>query len=428
MPKRIQLTESIATLGEADLAVSTSGKIKVSLITAGIGSSGYYSPQVLEAAGKAKVFPAGMHMYLNHVGEAESYDRRNVGRDVRDLAAVLTSDATWSGTGLVAEAQMFGPYAAVLAEMKDAIGVSICATAQVDAGEFDGKTMPIISELIEGLSADFVTHPGRGGSFEVMESRLPSVVTERAVAHGVAEATANDTREAISAALRNEYGDDETWPWLRDFDGTTCWFEISTSDSENTYAQTYELADDGTASLTGTRTEVRARTEYVPVIPAGQTTATQESLEDHMAPKIEVDEAEHRQLTADAGRVRTLEAERDAALTERDTAVTDADTLREAANAQARVRVIREAADAAGVTLDQWQIAGMSADAPVGQDRRVDEAALRTRADEAIAKLAEAGGVGRITGFGHNTTNEGDVVAEAEKAAAGAFGRQIKEA
>lgn len=139
----------------------------------------------------------------------------------------------------------------------------------------------------------------------------------------------------------------------------------------------------------------------VPAGPAGQ-----EGREKTM-PQIEVDEATYGRMTEAAARVTALEAERateTTALTtmtaERDAAVAESGTLREAANSQARVRVIREAADAAGVTLDQYQIVGLSVDAPMA-DGLVDEAALRTRADTALAALSEAAGAGTVTGFGH---------------------------
>jgi hypothetical protein len=67
----------------------------VRLITPGWGSSGYYSPQVIEAAATAQVFPAGLHMYLDHPSASEDRDRPE--RSVRHLAAVLEEDGAWDG-------------------------------------------------------------------------------------------------------------------------------------------------------------------------------------------------------------------------------------------------------------------------------------------------------------------------------------------
>src|SRR5205823_731299 len=143
------------------------------------GSSGYYSAQVLEAAGANRVFAAGTHMYLDHPGMAEQHDRPV--RSVRDLAAVLTEDATWDATNqrLVANARVFGPFTEALVEMRDAIGVSIRADATVEIGEAEGRRGTIVTELVEATSVDFVTHAGRGGRIlSVLESARPGRVVE----------------------------------------------------------------------------------------------------------------------------------------------------------------------------------------------------------------------------------------------------------
>ena len=139
------------------------GRLRVELVTPGIGSSGYYSPEVLEAAGRDRVWPAGTQCFVNHPSESEAYDRPE--RSVEDMAAVLTEDAHWDADAqaLVAEAQLF-PHKMWLAEMASAIGMSIRASAEVSEGEIDGRPMTIIDRLVEGISVDFVTKAGRGGS------------------------------------------------------------------------------------------------------------------------------------------------------------------------------------------------------------------------------------------------------------------------
>jgi hypothetical protein len=151
--------------------------------TPGWGSSGYYPAPVLEAAGKAAVFPAGTQMYLDHPSWSEAQDRPE--RSVRDLAAVLTGPASWDDQmqALVAEAQVFAPYRDMLTDpgLAQAIGVSIRANAVVEQGEAEGRTGTIVSELVEGVSVDFVTQAGRGGRIlSVLESARPQRVVERA--------------------------------------------------------------------------------------------------------------------------------------------------------------------------------------------------------------------------------------------------------
>jgi hypothetical protein len=60
------------TLAEAVRGQQPTGRRqRIKLISAGWGSSGYYSPQVLKEAAKNGVFPAGTHMYLDHPSATE---------------------------------------------------------------------------------------------------------------------------------------------------------------------------------------------------------------------------------------------------------------------------------------------------------------------------------------------------------------------
>ena len=167
--ERTAFNES-TTLTEATRGQQPSGRrMRIKLIDAGWGSSGYYSPQVLKEAAKNGVFPAGTHMYLDHPSMTEAVDRPE--RSVKDLAAVTTSPATFTDGALYAEAQVFAPFQETLADKRDAIGVSIRAAGTAEPGEADGRTGPIITSLAEGISVDFVTHAGRGGQIvELLES------------------------------------------------------------------------------------------------------------------------------------------------------------------------------------------------------------------------------------------------------------------
>lgn len=403
------LTEATQTT-RASAVEGTPGRFLVQLIDVGWGSSGYYSAEVLEAAAKNGVFRKGTHQYIDHPTVSEQYERPE--RSLRDLAAVLAEDARFDADlqSLVAEAQVFGPYRPVLDEMKDSIGVSIRAAAEVtEGGEAEGKKGRIIDALVEVLSADYVTHAGRGGKIlQVLESA-------RGV--DVDETTANDTRELLDTALKDAYGGEKSWLGVRDFDETTVWFWWSTPDSEGCYQLGYELDDAGAVTLTGEPVEVRPRTTYVPVSPAGQST-TQESKEDTMA-TTQIEESELARLREDAGRVTTLESERDTARQERDTALAERDEAREAIAARDRgdvvARIVGEASEAAGVELNEYETAGIAGAAVLGEDGTVDEAATRTAFDTAIAKLAESNGAGRPRGLGGKVHTTGDeTVSEAD--------------
>jgi hypothetical protein len=454
MQKRTQIAESTALTVEN---TGTAGRIKVGLITPGWGSSGYYSAKVLENAAATRVFPAGTQMFLDHPGETESYDRPE--RSVRDLAAVLTEDAVWNEAEqrLEGDAQVFGPYVPLLTDehFRKSIGVSIRAIGEATTGEAEGRRGAILTELTEGISVDFVTKAGRGGSIlAVLESARPERVTARAIAQGVQEATANDTREALQNALRDAYPGEQSWVWVRDFDATTVWFEHETPDDAGVFAQAYSLDDAGTVHLSGDRVEVRVRTEYVPVTtttsstisggsaapateastsvpaPAGRNTPNPSVQEDTTMGHIQVDEAEHGRLTEAAGRVPTLESERDTAVAERDTARSELAEAHRLIDSGRAATLAREAASTVHVDLDEFQLAGIVADYPRGENGRIDEAAFTERATTAVARIAEARGAGTIRGFGDTAETGSTQVGEsdASKAVAGAFGRTITEA
>lgn len=298
---------TLVAVTEATGKVTTkSGRTQlVQLIDPGKGSSGYYSAEVLETAATERVFPAGTHMYLDHPTATENEERPE--RSVKDLAAVLASDATWTGESLVAEVTVFAPYRDAIKEIGPSIGVSIRASAMVSESP-EGR---IIDRLVpgSGTSVDFVTHAGRGGKvLEVLESARAQVIAH-AVAHGVVEATANDTREQLQQLLRDQFGGEKSWVWVRDFDDSTVWYEHETPDSSATYALSYSADDAGVIALSGDPTEVRAQTNYVPATRPDSTTTT-ESGEVPMG-QIQVDESEHKAAVEKAGRVDALETERD---------------------------------------------------------------------------------------------------------------------
>jgi len=255
-----ELTEqgTVATEGAAK-----SGRLNIQVITPGWGASGYYSAEVLEQAARDGIFPAGTHMYLDHPTVDEQETRPN--RSVKDLAAVLTEDAKWTGSALVAQARTFGPYRDAVAEMSDAIGVSIRADAEVAEGEAEGKRGVLVEKLTQARSVDFVTAAGRGGRIlQVLESARDAV-NASAVSHGVEEATANDTREMLDRTLSEKFGGKDTHIWVRDFDGETVWYEKSSKDGSYATFQAGYTATETTAEIKGNPVKVRARTSYVPL-------------------------------------------------------------------------------------------------------------------------------------------------------------------
>lgn len=463
MPDRHPLTEAgTVTLTENEGA----GTALVTLITPGMGSSGEYSAQVLEAAAEEGVFAAGTHMYLDHPTAGERPER-----SVERLAGVLLEAATWDGAALKAPAKIYPRFRSMLAEMQDAIGVSIRADGVVESG--------VVTAIGPVSSVDFVTKAGRGGSFQLVES----VVLEEG--HGM---TANDLSQAISDAVREAYGADQVYTWVRDYTDEWAVFSVESPDSMELWRQTYSVAD-GEVTLTGDKVAVREVTTFVtvtgdtsmteslggasftttlaageyvvtapikvrldgasiqeallrlkqsrrktpvsestpihdlltqtPADPAGQPASsslpaptTEESLEDTMP---DLTEAEVQSLRESAGQLPTVTAERDEARDElrayrrRDAArpIIEAGLTESDLPARVRARLTES----------------VLADLPTTADGALDEAALKVRLGEAIeaakAELTEAlaaagGATGQVHGLGTGTTTVEESAPSAE--------------
>lgn len=154
-------------------AIRTDGTLLTKVIQPGWGSSGYYSPELLERDGPT-IFPTGLHMYLDHPTESEEIERPE--RSVKDLAGVLSSDARWmadgpAGPGLYADIKPVNGFEEVIDDLAPHIGVSIRASGRFVEGEAEGQSGRLISEFIAGHSVDFVTQAGAGGQIlELFES------------------------------------------------------------------------------------------------------------------------------------------------------------------------------------------------------------------------------------------------------------------
>jgi hypothetical protein len=119
-----------------------------------------------------------------------------------------------------------GPHAELIESLAPYIGVSISGSAtDITIGEAEGRTGPIIEGLAHVDSVDFVTHAGRGGMV-LLESARPSLVNARAVGTASPRPPSTTPARQLQTVLRDAYGGDKTYVWVRDFDDTTVWFEV----------------------------------------------------------------------------------------------------------------------------------------------------------------------------------------------------------
>lgn len=165
-------------------AIGKNGNMLIKMIAPGWGSSGYYSPALLERDGPTR-FPKGTKMYLDHPTPQEDRDRPE--RSVKDLAAVTESDAKYmtqgpDGAGLYCNAKPISSFAPLIEDLAPHIGVSIRASGRSKLGEVDGKKGHIIEAITAGHSCDFVTEPGAGGTvsqlLESARARINNKTTE----------------------------------------------------------------------------------------------------------------------------------------------------------------------------------------------------------------------------------------------------------
>lgn len=165
---------SILLTEAASVPAGRGQRRKITIISEGWGSSGYYSREVLARDGP-RIFPVGTHMYLDHPTATEEMERPE--RSVRDLAARIATTPRMEGGSLVAEADIFAHWVPTIDALADDIGVSIRARGESEPGEAEGRSGLIIKSLDEGLSVDFVTRAGRGGRIgnliEAARSRRP---------------------------------------------------------------------------------------------------------------------------------------------------------------------------------------------------------------------------------------------------------------
>jgi hypothetical protein len=181
---------------------SQGNKWRVKVIESGWGSSGYYSPSVLQEFGPS-VFKAGTKVFMNHPSATESSDRPE--RDVHQLAGKLTSDAYFSENGLVADIEFYSHYAPIIKEMAGDVGLSIHAFGEASDGEAEGRTGPIIESLVADplTSVDVVTVAGAGGKFlSLLESYIKRDDDTAKLSESISEGNESMiTKEDFDAAI-----------------------------------------------------------------------------------------------------------------------------------------------------------------------------------------------------------------------------------
>lgn len=378
------------------------GRVLLTIITPGQGSSGDYSPEVIAKAAQEKAFPRGTLGNLDHDTETERMERPE--GSLRNLALVLEEDAYVNSDGaLVAEAKVASAWRDLVEDFYEHIGASIYASAEISVNESGGK---VVERIIPNPfnRVDLVTVAGRGGRVaELLESA--KAIESRSV---VQEATADDVYMWLSAALREEYAGDDSWVYLRDHDDTYVYYDTR----NKIFRQQYSLTGVN-VTLTGEPVEVRRRVEYDPVIspvtPAG---VTENKKEDARMATTQIEEAELTQLRESASRATALEAERDAALKRAEEAESKAKADAKDHRLAEAKRIVTEAFGEDAPAL-YTRLAES-----VATPEDFDADAFRTEVTEAAAKREADQGAGTPRGLGGGTVTESKTISDTDIVAA----------
>lgn len=257
------------------------GIFDVCIIKSGWGSSGYYSPQLLEAATTAQTFRPGRPSFANHPTEAEFAN----GRDITKIMGRLVSEPEiresedGEGVELWAQMKVNEKWIDFVEEYKDTIGLSIFASGEVSEGEAEGRKGYIVESFDPSdpyTSVDFVVAAGAGGKVGRMLESFKAV-----------EALVNDRREQLSALVHDTHGAEKKYVWVRDFDENenVVYFDVSTDGDFGIFRQAYSVSDDVAVELLGEPEEVRVETTYVSVRQTTESASAEEHKENGMTPE-----------------------------------------------------------------------------------------------------------------------------------------------
>lgn len=374
------------------------GRILLTLISPGQGSSGSYTPEVLAKAAEERAFPRGTLGMIDHDTDTERFERPE--GSLRNLAIALEEDAyIGEGGALQAEAKVATAWRDLVDDFHEHIGASISASADISVSESGQK---VVERIVPNPfnRTDLVTVAGRGGKIEqVLEAAR--VIESRSV---VKEATADDIRLWLSAAVRDAHASEDTWAYLQDHDDTYVYFDTG----RRTYRQEYAL-NGVNVLLSGDPVEVRRRVEYDPVtatavtesqdsppVPAGATTNQEEA---NMAT---IDDKELADLRESAGRATAAEAE----------LATERAERAEEAKASRKDKAEAIAKEAFGEDVPSFFL---NAATMLAESADFDPEKLRADATEAAAKIAVDHGAGTPRGLGDvvtesKTRSDDDVV------------------
>ncbi len=392
---------SLTTISES--AVRRDGTIQVKVAEEGWGSSGYYDRSVLESAVPA-AFPSGTQMFWNHDTPTEEAERPE--GDLNRLAAVTINEPYWddsgvNGAGMYADALIRNSYAEALNEIADWIGVSMRANGTAVVGEADGRRGRIITSIAPSPlnRIDFVTKPGAGGKVvSIFEAAGRAAKVREGMTH-------NSIHERLTGKLRERFGRDGVYLWIKDFSESDGWVVFEESgEAENKFWRVGFVASDNDVQIADDDPqEVVVTTTFEPVVSIGESAATTPHGGDPVEKKatkdsganVAISEAAQRQIDAQSAEIAKL----------RESLV-----LRDARDI-ARGRI--NSADLPNLTATRLLRESLR-HVPTDEHGAIDETAFGDAVDglikEAKAEIAALTGSGDVTGHGATAPTPADEI------------------
>lgn len=236
----------------------TGTRREIVIIEAGWGSSGYYSEEVL-SRDIPRIYPVGTKMYLNHQTSTESVERPE--GDLRYLVGKIVETPRMAGIAAVSVAEIYEHWVAFIDAMAEDIGLSIRALGMTEEGDAAGKRGPIVLNLTEGISVDYVTEAGAGGKVgQLVESAIKQ--------SKVVEALDSELHENLEKAGEEKFGSKEpyTYCYVEDIEIDQNWvvYRVRVSGEDATYYRVKFLRNtDGDVELQGEPVEVEREISWV---------------------------------------------------------------------------------------------------------------------------------------------------------------------
>lgn len=446
------IQESFIPLSEK--AVRRDGTIGIKLIAPGWGSSGYYSPQILERDAP-RVFGPGTQMFWNHDTQMEEAERPE--GDLSRLAAVITSTPRYEangseGPGVYADARVMAGYAPVIDDIAEAIGLSIRAAGRYTDGEAEGRFGRIVQEITAdprvGSRVDFVTKPGAGGQIlSIFEAapHAPKLPDPTPVSTFLAEAgrvlsKANETKlkaalEQLTAvlALLDSEATSESLRRIAEARNIGEWLE------SRLHLHLTTLGDDMYGDGRVSREERKAMSSAIGAALNAYRADLMSNASQLFKRELWANGPDSEDIAAMGGAMQESSTEADmseqelkeaqAALAERDKQLAESQAALAKMQEQlllqeARQFVNGKLAEAELPDITRTRLAGQLARNPAIKDGRLDEAEMGKRVETAVTEAqaeiaAITGGNGRITGMGEsqrsNPLVEAAALAESQK-------------